>query len=248
MSMFRKAARTVTLTKDVSGAPAIDRTEVEARGGVDMVKKFDKAGVSLSKRGLSGIRAEVVMLLDHSLSMHRDYENGTVQTLVERALGFALQVDGDGVVPVVRFDSRVWPQVDVTLANYADIASSHLYHRNNMGSTNLAGALGEALEAAKTTERPLFVIVITDGQPDNADAATKKVVELAKYPVFLKFLAIQRVGYLETLDDMGGRLVDNADAKFIDDPAGMTDLAFAEAMTDEWDTWITAATTAGLLR
>lgn len=248
MSMFRKAARTVTLTKNASGAPAVDRAEVEARGGVDMVKKFDKAGVSLSKRGLSGIRAEVVMLLDHSGSMYRDYENGTVQTLVERALGFALQVDGDGTVPVIRFDSRVWPQVDVTLANYADVASSRLYDRNNMGSTNLAGALASALEAAKTTERPLFVIVITDGQPDNADAATKKVVELAKYPAFLKFLAIQRVGYLETLDDMGGRLVDNADAKFIDDPAGMTDLAFAEAMTDEFDTWITAATRAGLLR
>ena len=47
---------------------------------------------------------------------------------------------------------------------------------------------------------------------------------------------------------MTGRVIDNADSKFIEDPAGMADLAFADAMTDEMDTWIAAAQSAGILR
>lgn len=238
--------RSVTLVK--AAAPATNRADVEGKGGVDMVKKFDKAGVSLSKRGLDGIRAEAVMLLDHSGSMVRDYENGTVQKLVERALGFALQIDADGTIPVIRFDSNIHDAIDVNLNNYADIARTKLYQRSRMGSTDLARALGEVFKMAKKTDKPLFVIVITDGAPDSQTAATEMVRKLAAYPVFLKFIAIQPIAYLQTLDDMGGRVIDNADSKFIDDPAGMADLAFSDALVDEWDTWITAAQSAGILQ
>jgi len=238
-------ARTVQLTK--RSAPAVSRDEVERTGGVDLAKKFDKAGVSLSKRGLDGIRAQAVMLLDHSGSMDADYRSGTVQQLVERALGFALQIDADGTIPVVRFDSRVWDAHDVDMHNYRDVASRVLYQRNQMGSTNLTAALRTLINHARTADAPIFAIVITDGEPDDRRSATAAVVELAGYPVFLKFLAIRPVSYLQELDDMDGRLIDNADAKYIADPSGMTDLAFADAMADEWDTWIAAAQAARIL-
>lgn len=240
----RSASRSISLTKGVG--PATPRAAVES-AGVDMVKKFDRAGVSLSKRGLDGIRAEAVMLLDHSGSMVRDYENGTVQTLVERALGFALQIDSDGTIPVYRFDTGVRDAIDVTIDNYKTITRSKLYQQERMGSTNLTAALREVLKLAKTTQSPLFVIVVTDGQPNETTGVTQMVQELAGYPVFLKFLAIREVPYLQQLDDMGGRLIDNADAKFISDPAGMPDLAFADSMVDEWDTWIAAAQSVGIL-
>lgn len=243
--------RAVKLTK--GDAPASSRTVIEQAGGVDLAKKFDKAGVSLSKRGLTGIRAQVIMLLDHSGSMDANYRNGTVQTLVERALGFALQVDIDGTVPVVRFDSATHPPVDVTVGNHQTVTGSALYQPNRMGSTNLTAALQAVLNAAKGADEPLFVIIVTDGQPDNPATSTDLARELAGYPVFLKFLSVPDRGrfpgrpFLQGLDDMDGRLIDNADAKFIDDPAGMSDLAFADAMTDEWHSWIAAATRVGLL-
>jgi hypothetical protein len=91
--------------------------------------------------------------------------------------------------------------------------------------------------------------VVTDGAPDSKPAATKLVCELARYPVFVKFLAIKPVDYLQDLDDLDSskRLLDNVDAKFIPDPDGMSDLEFADAMADEWDTWIVAAASAGVL-
>jgi hypothetical protein len=75
------------------------------------------------------------------------------------------------------------------------------------------------------------------------------VCELAEYPVFLKFLDIQPVCYLQELDDLDSsqRRVDNADAKYVSNPAAMSDLDFAEAMIDEWDSWIKAATGAGII-
>lgn len=247
----------ISLVKDPSGAPAVDLTKLRDTHPT-LVKRAEKAGISLSKRGLDGIRAQAVVILDHSGSMFQDYASGTVQTLVERALGFALQIDADGTVPVIPFDHGVRPAIDVTVDNYAGVVDRDIWQRGGMGSTNLADALAALKDIAAKADAPIFAIVICDGSPNSKPATTKVVCELAEYPVFLKFLAIKPVDYLQDLDDLpsgrtgvfrrgASRLLDNVDAKFIPDPAGMSDLAFADAMVDEWDTWITAARDAGVL-
>lgn len=247
-----RPARTVPLIRDATGAPAVDLTKVREAGHVDLTKRAEKAGLALSRAGLAGIRAEVVMLIDHSGSMYEDYASGAVQTLAERALGFGLQVDADGAVPVIAFCSQVWPAVPVTVDNYAGVVDREIWHRGRMGSTDLAAGLRCVRQLAETTEAPLYLLVVTDGSPDDRAAATREIIELARYPVFVKILATtgSAWSYLQSLDDMDpwARLVDNVDAKNMIDPAGMTDLAFAEALVDEWDTWVRAATAAGILR
>ncbi|QAU06982.1 hypothetical protein SEA_APHELION_117 [Gordonia phage Aphelion] len=254
MSIFSRNTRTADIAptgrgpvKLVKGSgPANDRSAIESSGaGIDLVKRFDKAGISLSKRGLDGVRAEAVMLLDHSGSMSYDYENGTVQAIVERALGFALQIDGDGTVPVIRFDSGVRKAIDVNLSNYASITSSKLYERNKMGTTNLTAALEELKSIGQQATSPIFAIIVTDGAPNDPTSAERLVRELESLPVFLKFLSIQPVAWLDKLDDMSRQLIDNADAKAIDGTE--SDLQFADKMTDEWDTWIAAAQQKGIL-
>lgn len=243
--------RTARLVQDGAGTPAVDLTKMTAAGHIDLVKRAQKAGLSLSKRNLAGIRAQAVMVLDHSGSMFGDYHSGAVQTLVERALGFAMQIDIDGEVPVIAFDSRVWPAVNVGVDNYQGVVDRDVWHRGQMGSTDLAAALREVQAMADKTDAPMFVLVVTDGAPNDRAGATRAVCALAGYPVFIKFLAIQEDarGYLQKLDDLGDRdrLVDNVDTKFLPDPAGMTDLEFADAMVDEWDSWVAAALQAGVL-
>jgi hypothetical protein len=69
---------------------------------------------------------------------------------------------------------------------------------------------------------------------------------------------VRPVDYLQELDDLeqksgrsligrSKRKVDNVDAKDMPDPAGVSDLAFADAMADEWDTWLESTTAAGIL-
>lgn len=244
-----RPAKSVSLVKDPGCAPAVSLDKVEANGGIDLRKKAEKAGISLQKLDLAGIRAQAVLVLDHSGSMMGDYESGVVQTLVERALGFALQIDIDGEIPVIPFDYVVRPTVDVNMSNFAGIVNREIYNRRNMGSTNMAAAFEVIKKMAQTTDAPLFVIVVTDGEPDSRPETTRVVCELSRYPVFLKFLAIQPVSYLQELDDLpdSQRLLDNVDSKYIDNPAGISDLNFADAMVDEWDSWIDLATRAGIL-
>lgn len=242
----------VSFVKDDKGAPAVDLAKVEATNP-DLAKIAHKAGIALGKRNLSGIRAKVKVLLDHSLSMLDDYQSGKVQKLLTRCLGFSLQVDSDGTIPVVPFDSRVWPEVEVTQDNFSTAATA-IWKPNNMGSTNLAGALATIKQDAETSDEIQFVIVLTDGNPDNQDAATAVVCELANYAVLLKFLALRPVTYLSTLDDLPStmRRVDNVDTKpSTDYPINLlecSDAEFVDALADEWDSWIQEATAAGIIK
>ncbi|QYN41172.1 VWA domain-containing protein (plasmid) [Pseudonocardia sp. DSM 110487] len=250
-------AKTVSFVKDPSGAPAVDLAKVREQHP-DLAKRADKAGISLSKRNLAGVRAQACLYLDHSGSMRTDYRSGAVQTIVERALGFALQIDADGTVPVTPFDSRLWDTVNVTVDNYQGVVDRELWHRSAMGGTRMAPPFQHLLDEAKRTQLPLFAIVVGDGSPADSTPTTKLVIELANYPVFIKFLSVRPVDYLQELDELeqksgrsligrSTRKVDNVDAQDMPDPAGLPDLAFAEKMVEEWDTWFAAATAAGIL-
>jgi len=255
------AARTISLVKDPTGAPAVNLSKVREAGHVDLVKRAEKAGISLSKRNMSGLRGAVRLYVDHSGSMEfpnaRDYSNGNVQRLVERALGYAFQLDSDGQIPVIAFDHRLWPEVVVDQSNYQGIVETRIWHADQMGGTKFSPVLQDLLDQARTTTEPIFAIIVTDGSPSDPVEATTLVIELAKYPVQIKFLAIREVDYLQELDDLedrhpGARLLDNVDAKFFDgtdcpELSQITDLQFADAMADEIDTWVRDATAKGVL-
>lgn len=246
----KQPARSVKLVKDAAGAPAVSLDKVEQQGGVDMRKKTEAVSVSLQKRNMAGIRAQVVVVLDHSGSMFGDYQNHKVQDLVERFLGFGLTVDIDGTVPVIPFDSRVHSATEVTLSNYHNVVQDKIWQPNGMGSTNLTDALKEVEKMAKETDAPIFCAIVTDGAPNDERTATEMVCKLAEYPVFIKFLAVQKVYYLEQLDDLSDdhRLLDNVDTKeYLQPLAGVTDTQFAEDMADEWDTWTKVALEKGVL-
>ena len=238
----------MNLVKDPGGRPAVDVSKVRGEHP-DLAKKADKAAVSLSKRDLAGIRAQALLYVDHSGSMRSDYASGAVQALVDRVLGFALVIDADGTVPVVPWDTRLWPAVDVTVANYRGVAARELWRRDRMGRTRLDLVLDDVRVRARQVDVPLFAVIVTDGNPDDRAAATRLVCELARFPVFLKFAAVRSVPYLADLDDLDAsrRLVDNVDTKVFPDLGSVSDLAFADAMADEWDTWIAAARRAGVL-
>jgi hypothetical protein len=190
-----------------------------------------------------------VLILDHSGSMRNDYKNGTVQMLVERALGFALQVDVDGEIPVIPFDTKVKKTVPVNLRNYQGIVDSEIFKRRDMGTTDLAAALDVLKEMATKTDAPIFAIIVTDGSPNNRRATTKIVCELADYPVFLKFLAIQPVDYLQELERPG--LVEaprrQRGREVRDRPRRDERPAVRRRHGRRVDTWIKAATAVGII-
>lgn len=243
----------VRLVRASEYGSAIDLAKVRDAGHINLAKAGDAALAALARRGLLGIRAEALVVLDHSRSMWADYDNGGVATLTTRTLGFTLPFDADGKVPVIPFDSRVHLPVNATMANHATVVRDQIWRPNHMGSTNLAGALEKVRDIAATTKVPLYVAVLTDGEPDDERTTTKVVCDLARYPVFLKILALRPVDYLSELDKLGDskRLLDNCNAK-PDRGSDLnllscTDEQFQEALADEWDLWIDRALKAGVL-
>lgn len=249
-------ARTITLKKGVGSAT--DLQALRDAGHVTLAKNADKVGISLSKQDLSGFRAKVILVLDHSGSMRTEYRSGAVQTLTERALGFGLQVSSTGSVLVIPFDSAARPPVQVNATNYQGVVNSRIWDEWNMGSTYLAAPLRLVLREAMNTDEPIVCIVVADGTVDRGteQETTDLFCEMAGYPVWFKLLAIKPVQYFQTLDDLeqtqpGRRLLDNVDTKYSTrdlDLLTCPPLKFAEAMTDELGTWIKAATAAGVLR
>ena len=118
------------------------------------------------------------------------------------------------------------------------------------------------MREVKEAKKPIILIIVTDGSPNDEYTALERFIELANYPVWIKCLAIREVPFLVQVDDLeetnpGRRLLDNVDAKYFDGKTNreghlptidqVTDEAFSAAMLDEFADWVEAATTAGLL-
>ncbi|MFC1608970.1 VWA domain-containing protein [Patescibacteria group bacterium] len=84
---------------------------------IDLKKKAQAEFISLKKKakesvalaGLGGQIAQVVTVLDISISMRGLFGNGTVQAICERGLALGVQFDDDGEIPVYPFGVQAHP-------------------------------------------------------------------------------------------------------------------------------------------
>lgn len=224
--------------------PAIAPTSTSM---VDLTKK---AAVSLQKAGLSGQRAAVYLVLDHSGSMQSFYRNGDVQRLAEQALGLSANLDDDGTVPVVYFGSQASRPFDVQLNDYAGVID-RTHPSVPWGTTNYTAAMDTVVAHHKQSaaSEPALVIFQTDGSPDNRTAVKQALRAYSKGPYFWAFIGFGgRVEFLEKLDELDGRAVDNASFFHAANPQTVSDQALYDGITHEYAGWLTAARNAGIAR
>lgn len=99
-------------------------------------------------------------------------------------------------------------------------------------------------------EVPVFAVFLTDGAPNSKPAAVKALVEVSTAPIFWKFLSIGRedMAFLQKLDDLTERFVDNADYKHLGNIDNVGDAELFEALLDEYSTWLQEVREKGLIR
>lgn len=226
---------------------SLAKIEQQAPGLVSLAKT---AAVSLKKSGLGGQRAAVQLVLDHSGSMRSFYANGSVQRLAEQALGLSVNVDDDGSVPLIFFGSQAEQHDDIRLDNYSGLVDrAHQVIR--WGSTNYVAAMNAAIseyQGSGATD-PALVIFQTDGEPDDRAGVERVLRDASKLPIFWAFVGFGgRVSFLEKLDDLTGRVVDNASFFHARDPLRTSDADLYDGITREFAGWLTAARAAGILR
>ena len=222
-----------------------------------MAKLIKQAGISLEKRGLAEARYRVCLVLDISASMDQEYLKGSVQKLAERALALAARLDDDGEVEVYLFGEKAHRKPPLSLDNvrhYIDELRIRLE-----GNTKYLLPMKMVREDADAAGHhyPTLVLFITDGATANEAAVKRFMIEVSAEPIFWKFMGIRRgkrgffsgdnFGFLEELDDMGGRTVDNADFFTVDASVTLPDAKLFDLLVNELDSWQRAAKRAGIL-
>lgn len=223
--------------------------------------------INLKKEAGIGTKAQaqVVLAIDYSGSMGSLYRNGTVQDTVERILPFGLAFDDNGEVDVYRFDDGYKQMKEpVTLNNLDGYVNSKI-HTGDMGGTNYAPvlrAIQSDFKAKKSggflgmggTEQPMdypvYIIFVTDG--DNGDRAdTEQVIrEMSEKGYFVQFIGIGNASFsfLDKLDNLSGRKVDNANFFKVSDIKSMADEDLYKGLMSEYPEWYKQVKTLGLIK
>ncbi|MFF7966705.1 VWA domain-containing protein [Streptomyces sp. NPDC007903] len=248
------ATAPVTVTDTTPHAPVQAEPDTGVPAGLISLVKTAK--VSLDKGGVAdGQRAAVYLVVDRSGSMSGHFRSGAVQNLADQALGLSANLDDDGTVPLVFFDNRPYPVVEISLDRYQGvIAEQHqiLGSENTMGGTVYTVAMDAVIEHYQSSGAtcPALVIFQTDGEPGDRQAASALLAAAASKPIFWSFVGFgpREVDYLKRLDKLRGRLVDNASYFHAgDNPSGLPDRVLYDGLTREFGTWLTAARRKGLL-
>ncbi|MDJ1183826.1 VWA domain-containing protein [Roseofilum casamattae] len=119
-----------------------------------------------------------------------------------------------------------------------------------------------------TASQPVYVMFVTDGQPFDKPESERQLQWSSYEPIFWQFMAIgksnkdvraKRGGilgflsgssqfeFLESLDDLSGRYIDNADFFSVEDPAAIADEELYDLLMTEYPNWLKMARDRGLL-
>jgi len=122
--------------------------------------------------------------------------------------------------------------------------------------------------AAISADKPVYVMFVTDGATAD-ESATKQQLQWSSYePIFWQFMAIGKsqkdvkskgvrgwlsratasdFSFLEQLDEMGDRHLDNADFFSLEDPESIADEELYDLLTAEYPNWVKSARIKNLL-
>lgn len=172
---------------------------------------------------------DFIVVIDCSGSMGEPAKAGSTRTrweaVQESAIAFARdleKIDSDGIDVVLFGGDKVNSFTGVTTAKVREAFDT----RQPRGGTPLAQALTEALKLAGKSDKKDFIIVFTDGVPDDKAAAANVIKQQANKQTTddeCTFLFVQ-VGddagaakYLQMLDDdLKGAKFDIVDAKTLE--------------------------------
>ena len=223
---------------------------------IDLDHKIDKLGlsqsslislaqsarVSLQKARLENHVAAVAVCMDVSGSMSSMFRDGTVQSVVEQVLGLGINFDDNGCIDVFAFGSDASFIGELQPANFQSAARWILESENCGGGTRYAPAIHQILEfyQKRYLNYPAYVLFVTDGDNSDKVQTERALVKASHHAIFFQFVGIGEgtFPFLERLDTMPGRFIDNANFFQIKDPKAMTPDELYRYMMIEYPLWL----------
>lgn len=247
------------------------RIQQQAPQLVNLVKS---ATVSLQKVGLDAHRAKVCLVLDISASMGMLYVNGLVQRFAERILALGVKFDDDGEIDVFLFGRHGHHVAPMGLDNATGYVQNIINQRLLSWDTRYGAAMeavrrfyfpdagGGERRTAQRADLPVYAMFVTDGETSDQSAAERQLRWSSHEAIFWQFMGIGKrseskkrslfslepdFSFLERLDELPGRLVDNANFFSVASPDEHSDAVLYDLLMTEYPGWLKAAKAAGLL-
>lgn len=226
----------------------------ETQAGISLKKSvisLDKSIISLEKKSgfnFNGHRARVAVVMDYSGSMNSLYKNGTVQKVLTRLMPLALRFDDNGELDVWLFHNSFHRVESMDINNFESYVKEEIMNKGyRMGGTSYAPVLQDVMkkyfvEDAATSDIPTFVVFITDGSNDDKRNTNETIKKSSYQNIFIQFVGIgsERFEYLERLDDLSGRPVDNTGFIKVRDMERVSDEELFTMLLDQYPEWLTA--------
>lgn len=235
---------------------------------IDLVKIEQRKNSVIDLKKKSGLSAEskaqVILALDFSGSMGHLYSDGTVQNVVEKILPFGLAFDDNGEVDFYLFEtgSRKMPE-NITLKNLDGYINSKVAGKYRMGGTNYAPVLNEIYTDFTETktgffgnkkvavmDTPVYIIFITDGNNGDKNETEAIIRKMSAEGFFVQFIGIGReeFTFLDKLDNLTGRVVDNVNFFKVNDVARQSDDDLYNGLMKEYPEWVGKAKNLNLIK
>lgn len=244
-----------------------DRVISLAKNDQKIIDLTKKAAISLEKKGMSNETAKFCLVLDISGSMHHLYISGAVDRLVQRVLAVGMTLDDDLSIDIFPFGINAHTYGSAGPTDYKNVVPGILHKHGLEGGTMYGRAIqlvrNHYRNEAGWGELPVYVMFVTDGNTMDPDITRQQMLDASREGIFWQFMAIgerkpkgfmSRAGadegfaFLEALDDMPGRLIDNADFFSVASPDAPTDEQLYDLMINEYPGWLRAARQQGLIR
>lgn len=194
---------------------------------------------------LQNLRAKVALVLDFSGSMAEMYRDGTVQTAIERIMPIANQFDDDGELDLWIFNGNYNRLDSVNINNFYKLAD-RIYEKYNMGTTNYAPVLKDVIRKYTKEEKeniPAYVFFLTDGETSDEQAVKKLLIDTCTKPIFYQFVGLgeAEMYFLEHLDNLKEREIDNANFFRLSEPNKISDADLYAKIFNEYPQWVKIA-------
>lgn len=223
----------------------------------------------LSSVGLAEQKAKVVIAIDISFSMQKLFMKGIVQKTFDRILPLTMHLDNTEAIDVWLFNHETYNHSEpFTLDNRNDFIRREIIMKYDFGGTKYSPVIQQIskkyVDSGKNSP-PVLVLFFTDG--DSSDRKdTEDDLKIASIRgIFWKFIGINSntsffeklsiffcklfrinrrpvgFGFLQKLDRMSGRKVDNANFIHIDDLKNIKDDELYRRLLEEFPYWLNQA-------
>ncbi|WP_435590932.1 VWA domain-containing protein [Nocardia sp. bgisy118] len=243
------------LEPDVRTVPGEATLSFEKRTVLDL-RKREVAKVLIDQDAL-GVRARVVLVIDKTGSMVKQYRKKVVHRVVERMIPVATQLDDDGTLEAYLYALSYTRLPDIAVAEGDRWSETYLHLSGTHAGIDYSGLGGRndelpimraVIDTLRPGGRPTLVLFFTDGGFAKKPEITALMREASRLPAFWQFVGLGQANYglLRSIDEMDGRLVDNAGFFALDDIDRVDDAQLYARLLGEFPQWLRAARAAGV--